>query len=201
MDYDDQPDPPNRSRDEWIKLHEKAEQEITRLKGRVDELLEHNTALRLELRETDRKRMVREFHAKFDQVIGTEPRVPDEKLARFRLALIVEEFVELLDASLDSPREEPWTKRHALEALFHLVDKGVVKVDLPAFADAIVDLGYVLEGTCVSLGIDSTPLWREVQRANLAKEGRECGHSKPTKPAGWVAPDILGELRRQGFRG
>ena len=81
--------------------------EITRLKRRVDDLLEHNTKLRLELRETDRKRMVREFHAKFNQEIGTVPSASDEKLMRFRLSLIFEEFIELLDASIDSPHEEP----------------------------------------------------------------------------------------------
>ncbi len=127
-----------------LALVHRQEEEISRLKERVDALLEHSTALRLELRETDRKRMVREFHAKFDQLIGQEPAVPDEKLLRFRMSLIVEEFVELLDASLDSPREEPWTKRHMLEALFYMLDKGQVKIDFARFVDGLVDLGYVL---------------------------------------------------------
>lgn len=177
-----------------------AQQALALSKARVDELLEHSTALRLELRATDRKRMVREFHAKFDQVIGTEPRVPDEKLARFRLALIVEEFVELLDAFVDTPREEPWRKQRLFEDLLFAVDKFPIKIDFPRFVDGLVDLGYVLEGTAVSLGVDSTPVWAEVQRVNMSKEGHECGHTKPTKPAGWVAPDIEGELRKQGFK-
>lgn len=178
-----------------------AQQALALSKARVDDLLEHNTSLRLELRATDRKRMVREFHAKFDQVIGTEPKVPDDATVRFRMRLTAEEFFELVVATYGDSKIEPWRLERLGESLRWVVENCPVKVDLPAFVHESVDLGWILEGTCVSFGVDSTPMWREVARSNMAKStGPKRADGKIAKGEGWVGPDILGELRKQGFR-
>ncbi len=178
-----------------------AQQALGIAKNRVDELLEHNTTLRERLRLSDRKLMVREFHAKFDQTIGERPDASDEKLVRFRMRLIAEELLELVVAAYGDCKVEPWALRRLHEAAKYVVETCPVRVDLPAFVDACVDLSYVLEGSLVSLGVDSTPVWAEVQKSNMAKTGGTRGDGKIQKGPEWVAPDIEGELRRQGWTG
>lgn len=116
------------------------------------------------------------------------------------MRLTAEEFFELVVATYAESKIEPWRLERLGESLRWVVENCPVKIDLPAFVDAHVDLGWILEGTCVSFGVNSTPVWAEVQRANMSKEGRECGHTKPTKPTGWIAPDIEGSLKAQGWR-
>ena len=73
--------------------------------------------------------------------------------------------------------------------------------DLPAAADALVDLLYVTLGAGVEFGIDLGPLFEEVHAANMRKVGgpvREDG--KHLKPPGWVAPDVAGVLDFQRER-
>ena len=69
-------------------------------------------------------------------------------------------------------------------------------------ADGICDSIYVLLGAALELGINITPLWDEVQRTNMAKEGgaiREDG--KILKPEGWKPPVISRLLKEQGWQG
>lgn len=50
-----------------------------------------------------------------------------------------------------------------------------------------------------ALGIDPRPMWTEVNSSNMRKVGGPINeHGKKLKPAGWVGPDIAGELRKQG---
>lgn len=66
---------------------------------------------------------------------------------------------------------------------------------------ASIDMEYVILGTHNELGIDSNPLWAEVQAANMRKTGgatREDG--KIMKPEGWRPPDVTGALRAQGWQ-
>lgn len=175
------------------------EQELKRLQAREQELLECNTRLLLELRATDRKRMVREFFTVADQKIPERPCVPDEAAVRLRLRLVAEEFTELLLACLKEPRATPWILRRAIQEIEHAVELCDINVDLPKLADATVDLDYTVEGFRIALGIDSTPLWKLVHDANLAKRGgpRRESDGKLLKPDGWSPPDIAGELERQ----
>ncbi len=76
--------------------------------------------------------------------------------------------------------------------------------DLEAQADALVDLIYFALGTAVMLGLPWKQLWRDVQRANMAKERGETqrGHKVDVrKPAGWVPPQGLAILQRAGYVG
>ena len=73
--------------------------------------------------------------------------------------------------------------------------------DLGGIADGIADLIYVLLGTALSYGIHIAPIWDEVQRTNMAKEGGATRHDgKVLKPEGWQPPDVRGILLKQGMK-
>ncbi len=116
---------------------------------------------------------VRDFHDKFGCAVKEKPHDVSASTYHLRDSLIREEISELQMAMRAS--------------------------DLPGIADAIVDSIYVLLGTAISFGIDIRPCWDLVQAANMAKEGGATRiDGKILKPPGWVAPDIAGELARQG---
>lgn len=178
--------------------------ENARLNARVDELMASNTALVTELRETDRERMVREFHAVVvEQYHPDRPTIPPDGVVRFRLRLVAEEFLELLRAVDHQPNESPWTRKLAIaEAhLYDYIGNVPLKVDLAALTDATVDMDYVNEGLRQTFGVRSKGVWLSVQAANLAKRGgpRRESDGKRLKPVGWTPPDIAGELKKQGW--
>jgi predicted HAD superfamily Cof-like phosphohydrolase len=119
------------------------------------------------------------FHKKFDlPVAGGAPHIVPHRIALFRLMFLQEELMELT--------------------------KGVMKDDLPAIADALVDLVYVALGTAHYYGLPWEALWDEVQRANMKKERAAADGSNSSrengldviKPKGWEPPDISGILDR-----
>ena len=70
-------------------------------------------------------------------------------------------------------------------------------MDHAGMADALIDLVYVAMGTAHLFGYPWQALWREVQRANMAKmrapdaESSKRHHSFDViKPAGWTPPNI-----------
>jgi predicted HAD superfamily Cof-like phosphohydrolase len=113
------------------------------------------------------------FHQKLGVLIGERPSLPDDDVIALRLRLIDEETAELRSA--------------------------IGQRDLVATADAIADLLYVVYGTAVSFGLDIRPIFAEVHRTNMAKEGgRTRADGKVLKPADWRPPDIaplLAEMR------
>lgn len=112
------------------------------------------------------------FHRKFDCYHQPRPGIPAEGIPALRIRLCNEEWTEFLI--------------------------GMAEGDLPAIADGAIDLIYVLIGTLLSYGIDPRPIWDEVQRTNMAKEGGALRHDgKILKPPGWRAPDIARLLHEQ----
>jgi len=94
--------------------------------------------------------------------------------------------------------------RRLLETV-EVISNAPVRLDFPAFADALADIDYVVEGARLTFGIPRVPVALEVQRANMAKD-RAPGNApgtpaKAVKPPGWQPPDIEGVLRRAGWRG
>ena len=117
---------------------------------------------------------VLDFHTKFDCVVGDKPKFSDEKTMKLRLALIKEEIDELTEAYEGN--------------------------DFASFIDAIADSIYVLLGTSISVGVDLTPIWDEVQKTNMAKiPGNSRKDGKILKPDNWIPPDIESLLRGQGW--
>jgi predicted HAD superfamily Cof-like phosphohydrolase len=101
---------------------------------------------------------VKAFHGTMGIEIENTPMAPSRTVASLRVRLIREELEELRDA----------------------MQKGnVVEI-----ADAIGDLLYVVLGTAVSCGIQSGPVFDEVHRSNMTKQGgyRDDGGK-------WIKPD------------
>lgn len=122
-------------------------------------------------------RDVRDFHTKFNQIVGWEPQFISQRLAQERYKFMLEELTE-------------WW------------EKGVLKGDLNEIADGLIDLVYVAKGTAVMYGLPWRELWDDVQRANMAKvqkvTHRGTAHDVG-KPEGWIPPYTESILRHAGF--
>lgn len=75
----------------------------------------------------------------------------------------------------------------------------------PGELDEIIDGagdGVVINlGTCSSAGVYFLPVFDLIMNANMAKVGGERRlDGKFLKPPGWKAPDVRGELIRQGWK-
>lgn len=79
--------------------------------------------------------------------------------------------------------------------------------DLPAIADALVDLVYVALGTAHYYGLPFDALFDAVQRTNLnkvkprvdAESKRGSARLDVVKPPGWRPPDLAVVLRAAGW--
>ena len=90
---------------------------------------------------------VKTFMKAFDQIIRTKPQFPDDKTMELRFDLIKEELNELKLAMK--------TK------------------NLKEIADALTDILYVTYGAGYAYGINLDKCFKEVQRANMSKLGKD----------------------------
>ena len=90
---------------------------------------------------------VKKFMETFGQMVRTKPQFPDEKTMQLRFDLITEELNEL---------------EHAMKTK-----------NLKEVADALTDILYVTYGAGYAYGIDLDKCFREVQRANMSKLGKD----------------------------
>jgi len=90
---------------------------------------------------------VKTFMETFGQVVRTKPQFPDNKTMQLRFDLIKEELLELEEAMK--------TK------------------NLKEVADALTDILYVAYGAGFAYGIDLDKCFKEVQRANMSKLGKD----------------------------
>ena len=164
----------------------------------VTELQKANTRLLEERRAVDRRYQVSEFYRAMGVPVLDRPQVPPEERVRLRLRLVLEETLELLESALPNETSIIPQCRRMLDLI---IQCGVVRVDLPAFVDALADVDYVVEGTRLEFGVDGGPVAGEVHRANMAKlTGPVREDGKRLKPEGWTPPDVEGELLKQGWR-
>lgn len=163
------------------------------------------------------REMLVEFHDKMGCPVLNVPTVPNDDRVRLRARLVIEEAIEFIEACFgidplhcryDCRRD---FKNQCLARLeFELdeikgrlgviIDDLPVHLDLPAAADALADVAYVVEGSNLEFGIPTYAVLDEVHRSNMAKVGgpiREDG--KQLKPEGWTPPDILDVLRKRGY--
>ena len=90
---------------------------------------------------------VKIFMKNFGQMVRTKPQFPDKKTMQLRYDLIKEELKELEQARK--------TK------------------NLREIADALTDILYVTYGAGYAYGIDLDKCFKEVQRANMSKLGKD----------------------------
>ncbi len=118
--------------------------------------------------------MVREFHVKYDAPVAAHPAQIAAKDRMRRARLIVSEASEFLESA----------------------DRD----DFVEMVDALADLLVVVYGAAVEMGVDLEPVFAEVHRSNMSKNGGKDPGGKILKGPGWTPPDILAELRKQGFQ-
>ena len=90
---------------------------------------------------------VKTFMKTFGQIVRTEPQFPDEDTMQLRYDLIKEELNEL--------------------------EQAMKAKDLKEVADALTDILYVAYGAGYAYGIDLDKCFKEVQRANMSKLGKD----------------------------
>ena len=122
------------------------------------------------------QRAVLDFHKIFGSGIVEKPSIQDEALASLSIALIAEEFNEVIGAMAEQ--------------------------DPVALAKELADLLYVVYGAGIRAGIDLEPVFWEVHRSNLTKvpedgiiQYREDG--KILKPDTYSPADLKPIIEKQ----
>ena len=118
--------------------------------------------------------MVKEFHEKYGAPVRATPAQIGVKDRLRRARLISSEAAEFLEAA----------------------DKG----DFVGMVDALADILVVTYGAAVEMGVDLEPVFAEVHRSNMSKNGGKDAGGKILKGSGFTPPDVLGELTKQGYR-
>src|SRR5699024_10994966 len=108
----------------------------------------------------------RTFHEVFDVPVGDgSPDVRGERVP-MRMALIAEEFAELVGAVYGEPAQKVMDR-----AFSRAVGLDESNRDVVATADALGDLVYVLYGMALECGIPLPHVLAEIQASNLSKLG------------------------------
>ena len=112
---------------------------------------------------------VKTFMKAFGQRVEGKPGFPDDKTMKLRFDLIQEELNELKDA--------------------------METKNLKEIADALTDILYVTYGAGCAYGIDLDECFKEVQRANMSKLGKDGKpifneHGKVMKGPNYSKPNL-----------
>lgn len=140
--------------------------------------------------------MVREFHTAVGAPINTgEPTLDIGDRLHLRMALIGEEFAELIDAVYGKSAGD--VIRADLDHIKAELDDN--ERDVVGAADALADLDYVICGMAIETGIPHPDVVTEVHRSNMSKLGedglpilREDG--KVLKGDNYSPPDVASVL-------
>ncbi len=172
------------------------ESEYKALNDQVTALQTRCTQLELENRGVPAQ--VREFQHAIGVAVPNKPMVPDDdEIVRMRMALVTEEFFELVDATFG-----PLNIFIQLAKLHmdHAVKTAPLYPVLRAVADALADLDYVVEGTRLAFGINGKPIAAEVHRSNMTKIGApRRADGKILKGENYSPPNIHQCLINQGW--
>ena len=90
---------------------------------------------------------VKTFMETFGQIVRTKPQFPDQKTIQLRYDLIQEELNELKEAMEEK--------------------------NLKEIADALTDILYVTYGAGYAYGVNLDKCFKEVQRSNMSKLGKD----------------------------
>ncbi len=119
------------------------------------------------------QRMVKEFHEKYGSPSRDKPTMISVKDRMRRARLICSEAAEFLEAA-DTD-------------------------DFVEMVDALADILVVTYGTAVELGVDLEPVFAEVHRSNMSKNGGKDAGGKILKGDGFSPPDLRRVLAKQGY--
>jgi predicted HAD superfamily Cof-like phosphohydrolase len=158
-------------------------------------------------------RQVKDFHQRFGHPVVNIAQSTDLDTVKLRLKLILEEFIELTEASTKPGRPVVNFIMETLGEADSLIDelkKGDLQQDVVSIADALGDIKYVVDGAALCWGIDLDRVSTEIHNSNMSKLGsdgnpiyREDG--KILKGPHYYPPNILGVLEQQaselGFSG
>lgn len=160
-------------------------------------------------KQTKHQKRVEEFMLKAGQEVPMEPIIPSEEVRILRARLILEEALETIQKGLavnvkvNGGVVTPNEGLPVTEATLVLSINQYKRPDIEEVADGCADISVVTVGTLSACGIKDKDLLKEVDNANLRKfsEGsyrREDG--KWIKPKDWTPPNIMGVLKKQGYR-
>ena len=112
---------------------------------------------------------VKTFMKTFGQMVRTKPQFPDKATMQLRYDLIKEELNEL--------------------------EQAMKTKDLKEVADALTDILYVTYGAGYAYGINLDKCFKEVQRANMSKLGKDGkpiynDRGKVMKGPNYLAPNL-----------
>lgn len=144
----------------------------------------------------DPEALVREFHATYALPVEAGAASVDRDRVHMRMALIAEEFAELVTAVYGER-----AGRLAEEAFGAGVAADDGTRDTVGAADALADLVYVIYGMALECGIPLPAVLEEVQRSNASKLGADGrpilrADGKILKGPGYEPPDVAGVLAR-----
>lgn len=115
---------------------------------------------------------VTEFMQVFGQDCPNKPTVPDLQTRILRVKLILEELLELTEASglkiIDAVGAE-FNKTLLKNGGVEIVENPNIQPDIVEVADAIADISYVNYGAATAYGIDIAPIEEEVHNSNMTK--------------------------------
>lgn len=120
--------------------------------------------------------MVGAFHKTFGHPAHEEPTVPPLDRIKLRLRLILEEYIELVEAILpkvgekDSDHPMVISLKSAFERINTIEN---IDVDLVEVADALGDLDVVTNGTGHEFGLNLNAVAGEVFASNMSKLGED----------------------------
>ena len=116
---------------------------------------------------------VKEFMTVFGQDCPQKPIVPDLQTRILRVKLLLEEVLELTEASglkiVDSFGFEFSKKLLTDKDGIQIIENSDMKPDIVEVADAIADISYVNYGAALAYGIDIQPVEQEVHSSNMTK--------------------------------
>lgn len=137
---------------------------------------------------------MRQFHRTYHLPIAEDGSSVDRDRVHMRMALVAEEFAELVGAVYG-----PSAEQTVAEAFTHAVGADDGSRDVVGAADALGDLVYVTYGMALECGIPLADVLAQVQASNMSKLGpdgkpvyRDDG--KVLKGPGYFPPDVAGAL-------
>ena len=142
--------------------------------------------------------LVKEFHEAFGLPVRTTPDVGSAAERVLRVRLILEEALGFAKASGVLVRSPTGGRIDGLRDL--VIEPDWHTADLTQMAHELGDLGIVVNGSAVQLGIPLRACMNEIHAANMNKLGPDGKpiidqNGKVRKPEGWKPADVSAVLR------